>query len=61
MSETTVIMLATLPMQRGPNGFLAALTAVCLYIVAVIGFEIADRKAASATWQQYFRAMRKLK
>lgn len=55
-----VIVLATLPMQKGLYGFLLALLAAGGYGLAVIIFELADRRARSPTWQQHLRGIRKL-
>ncbi|RIK30118.1 MAG: hypothetical protein DCC55_37435 [Chloroflexi bacterium] len=57
---STLIVLATLPMQIGPGSWLVALAAVVIYILAMIGFELTDHYVSSPIWQQHLGGVRKL-
>jgi signal transduction histidine kinase len=55
-----LLVLATLPLQNGLSGFFAAVLAASCYVLAVMVFEVADRRTESSSWQQHLRAIRKL-
>jgi len=60
LTTCTLIVLVTLPMQKGPPSFLVTLVALACYVIAGLVFDWADRQASSSAWQQHLRGVRKL-
>jgi signal transduction histidine kinase len=59
-TTSVLIILVTLPMQFRLDSVLVALFAAGCYLVAMAGFELAERRINSLTWRQHLGGVRKL-
>lgn len=60
VTTSILIVLAILPMRFGLDSLAAALLAIACYLLAMAGFELANRRIDSSTWQQHLGGVRKL-